>query len=397
MKILVLNSGSSSIKFQLFDMAEENVLAKGQVSRIGNEEQKFSYETEANEIDKTDQIDGHGAGLEVIKEYLMDDEVGVIENAEDIDAVGHRVVHGGEKYSESTIIDREVEEKIDQLSDLAPLHNPPNLKGIKVCRELFSNTPQVAVFDTSFHQTLPRKAYLYGLPYEYYEKYGIRRYGFHGTSHKYVSRRAAQLMDKPLTEVNIITCHLGNGASMAAVKGGKSVETSMGLTPLEGLIMGTRSGDLDPSIVPFLVERESLTAKEVEDILNKKSGLLGVSGISNDYREIRRAARDGNERAQTALDMFYHRIKKYIGAYTAVMGSVDAVVFTAGCGENEGAARAGILSSMSYLGIELDPEANKVKSEEKLISSGDSAVQVYVIPTNEELVIARETEELVKN
>ncbi|MFW6308931.1 MAG: acetate/propionate family kinase [bacterium] len=396
MKILVLNSGSSSIKFQLFNMESEEVLAKGQVSRINNDNSKLSYETSDDEIKKDIKIADHGAGLEVIKEILVNEEVGVVADINDIEGIGHRVVHGGEKYSESTLVDETVEKNIDELSSLAPLHNPHNLKGIQVCKKLIPDTSQVAVFDTSFHQTLPQKAYLYGLPYRYYEKYGIRRYGFHGTSHKYVSQRAARMMEKPITELNIITCHIGNGASMTAVKKGKSVETSMGLTPLEGLVMGTRSGDLDPSIVPFLVEREDISALEVERILNKESGLLGVSGISNDYREVKQAADNGNERAQAALDIFYHRMKKYIGSYTAVMGSLDAIVFTGGCGENEGTARASVLENMSYLGVEIDKQANQVRSEEQEISTQNSDVKVFVIPTNEELVIARETKKLLE-
>lgn len=396
MKILVLNSGSSSIKFQLFNMEDETVLAKGSVTRIGNKDSRLKYKTGDNEIEKTINISGHGEGLQVMKEYLMGDEYGVIKNVEEINAIGHRVVHGGEEYLESTLIDDQAEENIDRLSELAPLHNPHNLKGIKECYDLIPDTPQTAVFDTGFHQTMPKKAYLYALPYEMYDKYGVRRYGFHGTSHKYVAQRAAGMMSKPIEELKIVTCHLGNGASMAAVKNGKSVDTSMGLTPLEGLVMGTRSGDIDPSIVPFIMKRKNIDADETEGLLNKKSGLLGVSGISNDFREINEAAQKGNEQAQDALNVFYYRIQKYIGAYMVAMGGLDAIVFTGGIGENEEDARAGILKELEFLGIKVDQEANTVKSEEKEISTPNSSIKAFVIPTNEELVIARATREILE-
>ncbi len=396
MKILVLNSGSSSIKFQLFNMNDENVLAKGSVTRIGNKDSRLKYKTQKDKIEKIISVSNHSEGLQVMKEYLMGNEYGVIEKVEEIAAVGHRVVHGGEDYFESTIIDQEAEENIDRLSELAPLHNPHNLKGIKECHQLISNTPQTAVFDTGFHQTMPKKAFLYALPYEMYEKHGIRRYGFHGTSHKYVAQRAAEMMKKPIEDLKIITCHLGNGASMAAVKGGKSVDTSMGMTPLEGLVMGTRSGDLDPSIVPFIMKRKNLAAEEAENILNKDSGLLGISGVSNDFREICQAAQEGNQQAKNALEVFYYRIQKYIGAYMVAMGGMDAIVFTGGIGENQGNARAGIIKALDFLDIKIDEEANKVKSEERVISTIDSKTKVFVIPTNEELVIARATKKLLE-
>ncbi|MFW6308796.1 MAG: acetate/propionate family kinase [bacterium] len=397
MKILVLNSGSSSIKFQFFNMDGEKVLAKGRVTRIGNEDSILKYEKAGKPaIKKTVDINDHSDGLRLIKDYLLSEEKGVIDNVKEIKAIGHRVVHGGEEYSEPTLIDEKAEKNIDRLSSLAPLHNPHNLTGIQVCKEVIPDTPQVAVFDTGFHQTLPPRAYTYAVPYKYYEKYGVRRYGFHGTSHKYVANRAAKLMNTSMENLKIVTCHLGNGASMAAINKGKSVDTSMGLTPLEGLVMGTRSGDIDPSLIPFLAEKENISAKEVEDMLNTESGLLGVSGISNDFREINQAAEEGNKRAKLALELFFYRIKKYIGAYAAAMDGLDVIIFTGGIGENEEDARAGILKNMSYLNIKLDQEANQAGGEEKEISAADSGVKVFIIATNEELVIARAAKDLVE-
>ncbi|MFW6029026.1 MAG: acetate/propionate family kinase [Halanaerobiales bacterium] len=395
MKILVLNSGSSSIKFQLFNMEDESVIAKGSVTRIGNKDSRLKYKTEQEKIEEILKIADHSQGLQLIKEYLMGEEMGVIKEVSEIAAIGHRVVHGGEKYFESILIDEEAEENIEKLSELAPLHNPHNLKGIKECKTLIPDTPQTAVFDTGFHQTMPAKAYLYALPYELYQEDGVRRYGFHGTSHKFVAQRAAEIMKKDIKDLKIITCHLGNGASMAAIKGGKSVDTSMGLTPLEGLVMGTRSGDTDPSIIPFIMKRKDISAEDVENMLNKKSGLLGLSGISNDFREINQAAQDGNKQAENAQKVFYYRIQKYIGAYMVAMGGLDAIIFTGGIGENEGDARKGIVEALDFMGIKLDQEANQIKSEEKEISTVDSKVKVFVIPTNEELVIARATKELI--
>ena len=396
MKILVLNSGSSSIKFQLFNMENEHVLAKGRVTRINNDKPLLKYETHQEvKIKEVINIDNHSDGLQVIKKYLMDEEKGVITNVEDIKAIGHRVVHGGEKFSQPTIVDEKVENKINQLSELAPLHNPHNLTGIKECKEVIPDTPQVAVFDTGFHQSLPEKAYIYAIPYQYYEKYGIRRYGFHGTSHKFVAQKAADMMNTTLKNIKVITCHLGNGASMAAIKEGKSIDTTMGLTPLEGLVMGTRSGDIDPSIISFLVENENLKAKEVEDILNTKSGLLGVSGVSNDFREINQAAKNGNHRAKIALKLFYYRIQQYIGAYMMSMGGLDAIVFTGGIGENEKDPRENVLKGLDFMGLEIDKKANQVKGKETEITTENSTIKAFAIPTNEELVIARATRKLV--
>ncbi len=395
MKVLVINSGSSSVKYQLFNMEEEEVLVKGIVERIGIDgsflEQEFSRRDELR-IDE--EIENHSQAINLIMDTLLDDEVGVIEDMEEISAVGHRVVHGGEEFSGSVKITEEVIEKMEEVSDLAPLHNPPNLAGIRVCRELMPETPQIGVFDTSFHQSMPEHAYIYALPYEYYKKYGIRRYGFHGTSHRYVAQRAADMAGKDLEDMNIITCHLGNGASVAAVKNGKSVDTSMGLTPLEGLVMGTRCGDLDPAIVPFLQKREDLSPDEIDSIMNKESGLLGLSGISNDSRDIEEAASEGDKRAQLARDVFAYRVKKYIGAYTAAMGGVDAIVFTAGIGENAVGLREEMLSGLEYLGFELDEKANHTRGEEVEISTSESDVSVFVVPTDEELVIARDTAEI---
>lgn len=398
MKVLVLNSGSSSIKFQLFNMEDEKVLVKGVVERIGIENSFLDYEkTGEKEITIKRDIEDHSQGIELVIDTLLDKEYGVLSSMDEINAVGHRVVHGGEKFAGSVKITDEVIEQMEAVSDLAPLHNPPNLAGIKVCRELMPDTPQVGVFDTAFHQTMPEKAYMYAIPYKYYEKHGIRRYGFHGTSHRYVSKRAADMMDKPIEECKIITCHLGNGASIAAVDSGKSVDTSMGLTPLEGLVMGTRSGDLDPAIIPFLMSKENLSPDEIDKILNKESGLLGVSGVSNDSRDIKAAAEEGNKRAQLARKLFNYRVKKYIGAYMAAMGGVDAIVFTAGIGENAADVRKGILEDMEYFGIKLDENANQVRGEESEITTADSSIKVFTIPTNEELVIARDTKQIISD
>jgi len=396
MKILVLNSGSSSIKYQLFNMENENVLAKGIVERIGIDDSFLEHEVNGDEIVIKEDIPNHSKGISLVIDALLDDNHGVLASMDEINAVGHRVVHGGEKFADSVKITDEVVEQMEDVSDLAPLHNPPNIAGIKVCQELMPEKPQVGVFDTAFHQSMPAEAYTYALPYEYYEKYGVRRYGFHGTSHRFVAKRAAKLIDKDFNDSKIITCHLGNGASVAAVKNGKSIDTSMGLTPLEGLVMGTRCGDIDPAIVPFLQEKEDLSSKEIDNIMNKESGLLGISGISNDSRDIQEAAADGNERAQLAGDVFNYRVKKYIGAYTAAMGGVDAIVFTAGIGENAIEIREGILDGLEYLGFELDKEANDSRGKEIEISKAGSDTRVFVIPTNEELVIARDTAEILE-
>jgi acetate kinase len=398
MKVLVLNSGSSSIKFQFFNMEEEKVLAKGLVERIGIDDSGIEYEnSNGQEVEKAMDIKNHKEGIEHVVEMLLDPEIGVLNSIDEINAVGHRVVHGGEKFANSTLITDEVIDKIEEVSTLAPLHNPHNLSGIRVCKDLLPKKPQVGVFDTAFHQSMPEKAYIYAIPYKYYEEHGVRRYGFHGTSHKYVANRAAALMEKDLDELKIITCHLGNGASIAAVNKGDSVDTSMGMTPLEGLVMGTRSGDIDPAIIPFLMDKENLSTKEIDNILNKKSGLLGVSGISNDSRDVRQAAHNGNHRAQLADQVFSYRVRKYIGAYLAALNGADAVVFTGGIGENAAGVRENILEKLDNLGFELDTEANKVRGEEREITTKNSKVKAFVIPTNEELVIARDTKNIVEN
>ncbi|SHH28391.1 acetate kinase [Caloranaerobacter azorensis DSM 13643] len=396
MKILVINCGSSSLKYQLIDMTNEEVLAKGLAERIGIDGSRVKHRTIGKEeviIEKP--MSNHKVALEIVLNALTDSEHGAIKSMEEISAVGHRVVHGGEKFSGSVVIDDEVLKVLRECSDLAPLHNPPNIMGIEACQELMPNTPMVGVFDTAFHQTMPKSSYIYPLPYELYEKYGIRKYGFHGTSHKYVSNRAAEILGKDINELNIITCHLGNGASLAAIKRGKSIDTSMGFTPLEGLVMGTRCGDIDPAIVTFLMEKENMSISEVNNLLNKKSGVLGISGVSSDFRDIEEAAAKGNERAQLALDKFTSRVKKYIGAYAAIMGGVDVIVFTAGLGENSPETREAICEGLEFMGIEIDKDKNKVRGKETIVSTENSKVKVLVVPTNEELMIARETKALV--
>ncbi|AZO95331.1 acetate kinase [Halocella sp. SP3-1] len=396
MKILVLNSGSSSVKYQLIDMDNESVLAKGVVERIGITDSVLEHEpADREEIVIKEDIPDHAAAIKMVIEALLNEEHGVLNDIDEINAVGHRVVHGGEKFASSILIDKEVIKEIEDVSDLAPLHNPHNLTGIRVCNDLLEDKPQVAVFDTAFHQTMPNRAFMYALPYEYYERYGIRRYGFHGTSHKYVAQRTSALMDRPLEDLKIITCHLGNGASITAIDGGKSIDTSMGLTPLEGLMMGTRCGDIDPAIIPFVMEKEGLTMAEMDSIMNKKSGLLGVSGISSDSRDVEAAAGEDNKRAEIALEMFDYRVAKYVGAYVAAMGGVDAIVFTAGIGENQKRTREDVINNLKFLNIKLNKEANNSRGKEILISTEDSSVKVFVIPTNEELMIARDTQEIV--
>ena len=397
MKILVINCGSSSLKYQFLDMNNESVLAKGLVERIGIEGSVLKHEKTGmdKEVINAD-IKDHEIALKLVMDALVNEKYGAIKDLSEIDAVGHRVVHGGESFAKSVLIDENVMKSIKDCIDLAPLHNPPNITGIRACQKLLPNVKMVTVFDTAFHQTMPESSYIYAIPYEYYEKYRIRRYGFHGTSHLFVSERAAQIMGKNKEDLNIITCHLGNGASVSAIKGGKCIDTSMGLTPLEGLIMGTRSGDMDPAIVTFLMEKEGLSAKEVDNILNKKSGVLGISGVSSDFRDIEEGAEKGNKKAQLALDMFHTRVKKYIGAYAAQLGHVDALVFTAGLGENSAESREEICKNMDFLGIEIDTNVNKVRGKETLISTENSKVKVYIIPTNEELVIARDTLALTK-
>ena len=393
MNILVINCGSSSLKYQLINSESEEVLAKGLCERIGIDGSAIVHQPEGGEKIKTEvDMPNHTAAVKYVIEKLTDPQVGVIKSLDEIDAVGHRIVHGGEKFATSVVLNDEVLEAIEQCNDLAPLHNPANLIGINSCREIMPNVPMVGVFDTAFHQTMPKKAYLYGLPLSYYEDYKVRRYGFHGTSHDFVSKRAAQILGKDIKELKIIVCHLGNGASVSAVKYGESVDTSMGLTPLEGLIMGTRSGDLDPAIITFLAEKEGISAEQVIDICNKKSGVLGLSGgISSDFRDLADAVEKGNNEAKTALETYAYRVGKYIGAYAAAMNGVDVIVFTAGIGENNAELRAMIGQYIGFLGADINPEKNKLRGEEVILSDADAKVTVMVIPTNEELAIARET------
>lgn len=395
MKILIVNAGSSSLKYQLIDTDNETTLAKGLVERIGipgsRLKQTVGMEQYVVEMPLKDHIE---ASKQMLK-ALTDKQHGILGSMDEIGAVGHRVVHGGERFTTSSLIDEECLAAIDENSQFAPLHNPANLMGIKACRLVMPNTPMVAVFDTSFHQTMPAKSFLYGLPMDYYKRLKVRRYGFHGTSHRYVSERAAKFLGKELRDLKIITCHLGNGSSMCAIDGGKSVDTSMGMTPLEGVLMGTRSGSVDPASLQFIMNHEGLDIDQMLEVLNKKSGLLGVSGLSSDMRDIEEAARQGNKQAQIALDLLYNGIRKYIGAYAATMGGVDVVVFTAGIGENSPILRESVLDGMGFLGMELDKEKNKLRGEERDISTPNSKVRILVIPTNEELVIARDTLEIV--
>ncbi|MDR1559274.1 MAG: acetate kinase [Clostridiales bacterium] len=389
MKILVVNCGSSSLKYQLIDMEGERVLAKGLCERIGIDGRlkhsgKAEYTADA-------EMKNHTDAIRLVLDALLNKDHGVLNSIGEVNAVGHRVVHGGEYFSQSVIVTGEVKKAIEECCALAPLHNPPNLIGINACEELMPGVPQAVVFDTAFHQTMPPKAYLYAIPYELYEKRKIRKYGFHGTSHKYVAQRAAAMLGKPLESLKIITCHLGNGASVCAVEYGKSIDTSMGLTPLEGLAMGTRSGSLDPAIIPFLVEKERISVKDVENILNKKSGVLGLSGVSSDFRDIEDAKKQGNSRAVIALDLFHYRVAKTVGEYAAAMNGADAVVFTAGLGENSMSSRAEVCSYLGYLGLRADSQKNNTRGKEADFATDDSKVRALVIPTNEELMIARDT------
>lgn len=395
MNVLVINCGSSSLKYQLIDSETEQVLAKGLCERIKIDGRLKHTPAGKETIVLDSPMPDHTAAVELVLKMLTDKEHGVISSLDEIGAVGHRIVHGGEKFAASTIITDEVIAAITECNDLAPLHNPANLIGIDSCKKLMPNVPMVAVFDTAFHQTMPAKAYLYGIPYEYYEKYKIRKYGFHGTSHSFVSKHTAELLGKKPEDLKTIVCHLGNGASICAVQNGKSVDTSMGLTPLDGLVMGTRSGTVDPAVIEFIAQKENKTISEVMDILNKKSGVAGVSGVSSDFRDLDTAIAQGNERAKIAMDLFCYRVAQYIGSYTAVMNGVDAIAFTAGVGENNSTARAGICSYLGYLGIEIDAEKNQVRGEDQVISTDNSKVPVLVVPTNEELAIARETVALV--
>lgn len=398
MKILVLNCGSSSLKYQLIDMENEAVLCIGLVERIGIEGSILTQKKDGVEgkYVKEQPMKDHQDAIKLVLEGVLDPTYGGVKEMTEINAVGHRVVHGGEKFASSVIVTEEVEEAIKKCSELAPLHNPANLMGIDAIKAIIPGVPNVAVFDTAFHQTMPASSYLYGLPYRLYTEYGVRRYGFHGTSHKYVSQRAAAMLGKDIADLKIITCHLGNGASIAAVDGGKVVDTSMGLTPLEGLIMGTRCGDIDPAIIPFIMKKENLDADGVDKLMNKESGVYGMTGISSDFRDIAAAAAEGNQKAIDALDAYHKRVKKYIGAYAAEMNGVDAIVFTAGLGENGIEDRLAIASNLEVLGVKMDAEANNVRGKETVISAADSKVKVLLIPTNEELMIARDTLELVK-
>lgn len=391
MKVLVINCGSSSLKYQVIDSETEKVLAKGLCERIGIDGRLVYQPAGSEKIITESAMPTHKEAVRMVLDALVDKENGVLSSLSEIGAVGHRIVHGGEKFTESALITDEMLRKVEECNELAPLHNPANIIGINACRELMPGVPMVGVFDTAFHQTMPAKAYMYAVPYECYQKYGVRRYGFHGTSHSFVSKRAAEVVGIELTNSKIIVCHLGNGASVSAVLNGKSVDTSMGLSPLEGLVMGTRSGDIDPTAVQYIAKKEGLDFDGVMTLLNKKSGVLGISGVSSDFRDLLAAQDKGDKRAKLAVDMFVYRVAKYIGAYAAAMNGVDLIAFTAGVGENNGFVRQEICRYLGFIGVEIDSKANEVAGEERKISTDNSMVKVYVIPTNEELAIARET------
>lgn len=395
MKIFVINCGSSSLKFQLLDMETEELITSGLVERIGIEGSCYLINDGQEKHRVFTDLPDHAVALQHVLDALVDPKFGFISSLDEIAAVGHRVVHGAEAYASSVLIDDDVMNELEKCTELAPLHNPANIIGIQAIQKLMPGTPNVGVFDTAFHQTMEPAAYIYALPYEMYTKHGVRRYGFHGTSHKYVSERVAKLMGRD--DLRVVTCHLGNGASVTAIDSGKSVETSMGFTPLEGLVMGTRSGQIDPAIISFLMEKENLTIGEMNDMLNKKSGILGVSGVSSDFRDVEAAADEGHERSQLALDIFHRRVKRYIASYAAVMGGLDAIVFTGGLGENSGRSRKLICEGLEFMGVEIDDERNDTRGKEVEISKDSSQVKVYVIPTNEELAIARDTLELTKD
>jgi acetate kinase len=387
-KIIAINAGSSSLKFQLFEMPSEEVITKGLIERIGLNDSIFNITVNGEKIEQVTDIPDHEVAVKMLLDKLT--SLGIIKSLDEIEGIGHRVVHGGEAFNDSALITDEVLAKIEELSELAPLHNPANATGIKAFKQVLPNVPAVAVFDTAFHQTMPESSFLYSLPYEYYKKYGIRKYGFHGTSHKYVSQRAAELLGRPIEQLRLLSCHLGNGASIAAIEGGKSIDTSMGFTPLAGVTMGTRSGNIDPALIPYIMEKTNQTAEEVLDVLNKKSGMLAVSGFSSDLRDIIGEADKGNERAELALDVFANRIHKYIGSYAARMYGVDAIIFTAGIGENSDPIRERILKGLEFMGVYWDPALNKVRGEEAFINYPHSPVKVIIIPTNEEVMIARD-------
>lgn len=396
MNVLVINCGSSSLKYQVINSESEEVLAKGLCERIGIDG-RLVYQPKDGEKEITEApMPTHTEAVRMVLDALVNPDTGIFQSLDEIEAVGHRLVHGGEKFAASVLINEEVITAVEECSDLAPLHNPANLIGVRACQEVLKDVPMAGVFDTAFHQTMPKEAYLYGIPYEYYEKYKARKYGFHGTSHSYVSKRAAEFLGKPYDSLKTIVCHLGNGSSICAVKNGKSVDTSMGLSPLEGLIMGTRSGDIDPSAIEFLAKKENLSLEEMLNVLNKESGVYGISGLSSDFRDLDQAVSEGNARAKTAREMFCYRAAKYIGSYAAAMNGVDVICFTAGVGENDGKVREMICSYLGYLGLALDSEANKKRGEETILSTPDSKVTVLLEPTNEELAICRETVALLK-
>jgi acetate kinase len=391
-KMIAINAGSSSLKFQLFEMPNEEVLTAGLVERIGLDKGVFTILVNGEKVTEIIDIPDHAVAIKLLLFKLTD--LCIIESLNEIEGIGHRVVHGGEKFNDSVLITEETFNEIEKLSELAPLHNPANIVGIKVFKEVLPNVNAVAVFDTAFHQTMPEQSFLYSLPYEYYENYGIRKYGFHGTSHKYVSERAAELLGRPIEQLRLISCHLGNGASIAAIEGGKSIDTSMGFTPLAGVAMGTRSGNIDPALIPFIMKKTGHSEMEVLDILNKKSGLLGISGLSSDLRDIEQAAEEGNDRARTSLEVFASRIHKYIGSYAARMSGVDAIIFTAGIGENSINIRSRVLRGLEFMGVYWDPALNQVRGKETFISFPHSPVKVIIIPTNEEVMIARDVERI---
>lgn len=395
MIVLVVNCGSSSLKYQLINMDNEEVMAKGLVEKIGLPDSQLTHKWNGQKKEIKQSIPDHQVAVKLVLDILTDAECGVIKSMDAIDAVGHRVVHGGEEFAASTLITDEVMKALEKCSAMAPLHNPPNIIGINACKAIMPGVPQVGVFDTAFHQTMPAKAFMYGLPYELYKEDHIRRYGFHGTSHRYVAGEVAKVMGVPVEKLHIINCHLGNGSSLAAIKYGKCVDTTMGFTPLAGVLMGTRCGDIDPAIVLNVMDNHNLSTKEMDTLMNKKSGVLGISGVSSDFRDLGQAAAEGNERAQLALDMFHYQVRKEIGAFAAAMGGVDVITFTAGVGENGIEDRAAIAEGLEYLGAKLDPQRNNVRGKDALISTDDSTVKMYVIPTNEEIMIARDTKDIV--
>ena len=395
MIVLVVNCGSSSLKYQLINMDNEEVMAKGLVEKIGLPDSQLTHKWNGQKKEIKQSIPDHQVAVKLVLDILTDAECGVIKSMDAIDAVGHRVVHGGEEFAASTLITDEVMKALEKCSAMAPLHNPPNIIGINACKAIMPGVPQVVVFYTAFHQTMPAKAFMYGLPYELYKEDHIRRYGFHGTSHRYVAGEVAKVMGVPVEKLRIINCHLGNGSSLAAIKYGKCVDTTMGFTPLAGVLMGTRCGDIDPAIVLNVMDNHNLSTKEMDTLMNKKSGVLGISGVSSDFRDLGQAAAEGNERAQLALDMFHYQVRKEIGAFAAAMGGVDVITFTAGVGENGIEDRAAIAEGLEYLGAKLDPQRNNVRGKDALISTDDSTVKMYVIPTNEEIMIARDTKDIV--